>query len=217
MLSLVARRAFFCGSRKLRAKPGFTFTTSPIWPSLGTRSSRMTFIGMASSLSDQVGQESQEAGTLDRLGELALLLGRHRRYAVRHDLAALGNEALQQSYVLVVDLGRVGAGERAALAAAREGTALGAHSSSPAGTAATGASSPKRGRSRRGGRSLQPPRSGRSPGRSERSLLRCMMADGPSSSASTRTVRKRMMSSLIDIVRSSSFTAADGASMLSRV
>src|SRR5262245_54454564 len=165
MLSLVARKAFFCGSRKLRAKPGFTFTTSPIWPSLGTRSSRMTFIGMAASLGDQVGQEAQEAGALDRLRELALLLGRHRRDTARHDLAALRNEALQQPHVLVVDLGRVRAGERAALAAAREGTTLGAHSSSP-GTPA-GSSSPKRGRSRRGGRSLQPPRSGRSaPGRS---------------------------------------------------
>src|SRR5437762_10284576 len=124
MLSLVARSAFFCGSRKLRAKPGFTFTTSPIWPSLGTRSSRMTFIGMASSSGDQVGQEPQEAGALDRLGELALLLGRHRRYAARHDLAALGNEALQQAHVLVVDLGCVRAGERAALAAACKGTTL---------------------------------------------------------------------------------------------
>src|SRR5215470_8947976 len=113
MLSLVARRAFFCGSRKLRAKPGFTFTTSPIWPSLGTRSSRMTFIGMARSLGDQVGQEAQEPGALDRLGEFALLLGRNRRNAARHDLAALRDEALQQPHVLVVDPGRIGAGERA--------------------------------------------------------------------------------------------------------
>ena len=44
--ALVARKAFLCGNRKLRANPGLTFTTSPIWPSLGTRSSRMTFIGM---------------------------------------------------------------------------------------------------------------------------------------------------------------------------
>src|SRR5262245_4890706 len=109
MLSLVARSAFFCGSRKLRAKPGLTFTTSPIWPSLGTRSSRMTFIGMARSLGDQVGQQPQEAGALDRLGELTLLLGGDRRNAARHDLAALGNEALQQPDVLVVDIGRVGA------------------------------------------------------------------------------------------------------------
>src|SRR5215475_9400964 len=109
MLSLVARSAFFWGSRKLRAKPGFTFTTSPIWPSLGTRSSRMTFIGMvASSSGDQVGQEAQEAGALDRLGELALLLGGDRRNTAGHDLAALRNEALQEAHVLVVDLGRIG-------------------------------------------------------------------------------------------------------------
>ena len=53
--------------------------------------------------------------------------------------------------------------------------------------AAGGASSLKRGRSRRGGRS--PQRSPRSPpGRSDFSLERSMMAEGPSSSASTRTV-----------------------------
>src|SRR5215471_21414459 len=99
MLSLVARSAFFCGSRKLRAKPGFTFTTSPIWPSLGTRSSRMTFIGMASSLGDQVRQQAQEAGALDRLCEFTLLLGRHGGNAAGHDLAAFGNEALQQPHI----------------------------------------------------------------------------------------------------------------------
>ena len=31
-----------CGSRKLRAKPSLTRTTSPIWPSLATRSSKIT-------------------------------------------------------------------------------------------------------------------------------------------------------------------------------
>src|SRR5579871_5907793 len=93
----------------------------------------MTFIGMIPSpLGDQVGQQRQEAGALDRLGEFTLLLGRYRGDATRHDLAALGNEALQEAHVLVVDLRRIGAGERAALAAAGEGTALGAHSSSPA-------------------------------------------------------------------------------------
>ena len=44
----------------------------------------------------------------------------------RHDLAALGDEALQQLHVLVVDLRRIGAGERAGLLAAEEGTALSA-------------------------------------------------------------------------------------------
>src|SRR6185437_3455558 len=191
MLSLVARSAFFCGRRKLRAKPGFTFTTSPIWPSLGTRSSRMTFIGMMRSSGDHVGQERQEARALDRLGEFALLLGRDRRDAARHDLAALRDEALQETHILVVDLGRIGAGERAALATTGKGTTLDAHSSSPAAAVAVGAgaSSPKRGRSRRGGRSPQPPRSPRSDGRSDFSLARSITADGPSSSASTRTVR----------------------------
>src|ERR1700760_4910510 len=67
-----------------------------------------------------IGEQSQEAGALDRLGELALLLRRYRRDAARHDLAALGDEALQQLHILVVDLRRVGAGERARLAAPEE-------------------------------------------------------------------------------------------------
>src|SRR5947209_17390261 len=44
LLSDVARSALPRGSRKLRAKPSFTRTVSPIWPSLPTRSSRMTSI-----------------------------------------------------------------------------------------------------------------------------------------------------------------------------
>jgi hypothetical protein len=45
LLSSVARKAFLRGSRKLRAKPGFTATTSPIWPSFSMRSNRMTSMG----------------------------------------------------------------------------------------------------------------------------------------------------------------------------
>src|SRR5438094_7752621 len=41
-LSAVARSALPRFKRKLRAKPSLTRTTSPIWPSLATRSSRMT-------------------------------------------------------------------------------------------------------------------------------------------------------------------------------
>src|ERR1044071_1600748 len=44
LLSAVARSALPRGSRKLRAKPSFTRTTSPIWPSLPMRSSRITSI-----------------------------------------------------------------------------------------------------------------------------------------------------------------------------
>src|SRR6185312_15713601 len=118
--SLVARRAFFFGSRKLRAKPGFTRTTSPIWPRRSMRSSRMTST-IARLLLHEVGQEGEEAGALDRLGELALLLRGDRGDAARHDLAALRQEALQQLHVLVVDLRRVGAGEGAGLAPPEEG------------------------------------------------------------------------------------------------
>src|SRR5713226_1378393 len=69
---------------------------------------------------DHVGQEPEKARALDRGRKFALLDRRHRGDAARHDLAALGNVALQELGVLVVDLGRVGAGERASLAAAKE-------------------------------------------------------------------------------------------------
>src|SRR5271154_6803700 len=80
---------------------------------------------MTASLHD-VGKQRHETRALDGFGENALLAGRDSRDARRHDLAALGHEALQQLHVLVVDLGRVGAGERAGLLATEEGTALAA-------------------------------------------------------------------------------------------
>src|SRR4030081_3754582 len=43
-LSAVARSALPRFNRKLRANPSLTRTTSPIWPSLATRSSRITSI-----------------------------------------------------------------------------------------------------------------------------------------------------------------------------
>src|ERR671933_2049781 len=72
-----------------------------------------------------VGQEGQLAGALDRLRQLPLLLRRDGGNAPRHDLAPLGDEALEQLHVLVVDLRRVGVRERARLAAAEEGAADG--------------------------------------------------------------------------------------------
>src|SRR6185369_7032879 len=74
-------------------------------------------------LLNDVRQQSEEARALDRLRELALFLGRHRSDAARYDLAALGDVTLQQLDVLVIDLRSVGAGERAGLATAEEGTA----------------------------------------------------------------------------------------------
>src|SRR5918996_3515075 len=65
-------------------------------------------------------QQRQNAGALDRPGELALLLGGHRRDPARHDLAALGHEPLQQLDVLIVDSRRVLDGERAGLAPPEE-------------------------------------------------------------------------------------------------
>src|SRR5689334_6637280 len=85
----------------------------------------MTCMGPSPSVHD-VGEQRHEARALDRVRQDALLLVRHRRDARRHDLAALGDEALQQLHVLVIDLRRVGAAERAGLLAAEERTALAA-------------------------------------------------------------------------------------------
>src|SRR5205809_5579246 len=74
----------------------------------------------AARLLHHVGKQAEKARPLDRPRQLTLLLGRYRGDAARHDLAALGDKALQQSHVLVVDLGRVRARERAGFAAAKE-------------------------------------------------------------------------------------------------
>src|SRR3546814_1988839 len=57
------------------------------------------------------------ARALDRLRQLALLLGGNRSDAAGDDLAALGHKALEQTDVLIVDLRRVLAGKGAGLAA----------------------------------------------------------------------------------------------------
>src|SRR5215510_1490581 len=87
------------------------------------RWSRMT--SMAKLLLQRVGEEAEEAGALDGLGQLALLLGGDGGDARGHHLAALGDVALQQPHVLEVDLGRVLAGEGAGLAAPEEGPPAG--------------------------------------------------------------------------------------------
>src|SRR6185436_519398 len=84
----------------------------------------------------QVRQEAEEARPLDGAGELALLAGRDRGDAARHELAALGDVAAEEPRVLVVDLRRVIAGERTGLAAAMERAPRGAagsigHGSAP--------------------------------------------------------------------------------------
>src|SRR5437762_14238554 len=99
----LARSAFFCGNRKLRAKPSRTFTSSPMPPRFSTRSSRMTCMFQSSSLNRER-QQREFARELDGAGEFTLLLGGHRGDAGWYDLALFGDEALQQLHILVVDL-----------------------------------------------------------------------------------------------------------------
>src|SRR5580692_12034530 len=120
--SSVARSALPRGNRKLRAKPSLTRTTSPIWPSLPTRSSKITSISKSPErpLADYVRQQAKEARPLDCLGKFALFLRRNRGNSARNDFAAFRHEPLQQLDVLVIDLGRIGAGEGTALAPAKK-------------------------------------------------------------------------------------------------
>src|SRR5262249_57347156 len=74
-------------------------------------------------LANDVRKQAEITRALDGARELALLLGGHRRDAARHDLAALGDVTHQQLGILVVDLRRIGARERAALATAEKRTA----------------------------------------------------------------------------------------------
>src|SRR5947209_19858016 len=71
-------------------------------------------------LADHVIQQAEKPRPLDRAREFTLLLRRNGRDAARHDLAPFRDVTLQQLHVLVVDLRRVGAGERTGLTAAEE-------------------------------------------------------------------------------------------------
>src|SRR5688500_12724932 len=118
MFSGVARFALPCGMRKLRAKPSFTFTTSPRLPRFATFSIRMTC--MAPSVQVGVGQQREEARALDGVGQLALVAGGGAGDARRDDLAGLVDEVLQDLDVLVVDPLDLLGGEAAELAAAEQ-------------------------------------------------------------------------------------------------
>src|SRR6188472_1587258 len=72
------------------------------------------------SLFHEVGKKADVAGALDSLGQLALLLRGNRGDPRRDDLAALGDEPLEQADVLVIDPGRILAGKGAGLAAAEK-------------------------------------------------------------------------------------------------
>src|SRR5882757_7885755 len=133
-------------------------------------------------LADHVRQQTEKARALDGAREFTLLLGGNGGDAARHDLAALGDVAHQQLGILVVDFRRIRTRERAGLAAAEKRTACTSFSHDSYSSTAASSS-----RGRRGPRSPRkpPPRSSRS---RSRSALR-IIAEGPSSCSSTRTVR----------------------------
>src|SRR6476659_6782055 len=150
-------------------------------------------------LANDVRQQAQEPRALDGAGEFTLLLGGDGGDAARHDLAALGHVTHQQLGILVVDLRGIRTRERTGLAATEKRTACTSfsHDSYSSSTASTSS------RPRRGPRSPRKPppsrsprkppsRSPRKPPRSSRSRSRSalrIIAEGPSSCSSTRTVR----------------------------
>src|SRR5258708_14297374 len=95
------------------------FATSPRLPRLATFSSKINCMRL-SSMQVGVRQQREEAGALDRLGQLSLVAGRGAGDARRNNLAGLVDEVLQHLDVLVVDplhlLGR----EAAELASAEQ-------------------------------------------------------------------------------------------------
>src|SRR5580704_8861634 len=82
-------------------------------------------------LPDNVRQQPEETRALDGAREFTLLLGGDGRDPARHDLAALGYVTHQQLGILVVDLRRIRARERAGLAAAEKRTACTSFSHDP--------------------------------------------------------------------------------------
>src|SRR5580698_2563671 len=97
---------------------------------------------------NDVGQQAEETRALDGAREFTLLLGGDGSDAARHDLAALGDITHQQLGILVVDLRRIRARERAGLAATEKRTACtslshGSYSSSTASTTSRGRRGPR--------------------------------------------------------------------------
>src|SRR4051812_34201800 len=149
-------------------------------------------------LANNVGQQAQEPRALDGAGEFTLLLGGDGGDAARHDLAALGDVTHQQLGILIVDLRRIRTRERAGLAAAEKRTACTSlshccYSSTAASTSSRGRRGPRSPRKPPSRSPRKPPsRSPRKPPRSSRSRSRSalrIIADGPSSSSSTRTLK----------------------------
>src|SRR3954447_18949359 len=92
------------GTRKFRAYPSATVTTSPGTPSLSTSFCRMIFIAGSAPLPRAVRQERHLPRVLDRRRHVALVLRAVARHPARPDLAPLRDELPEQVGVLVVDV-----------------------------------------------------------------------------------------------------------------
>src|ERR1700722_10826900 len=105
-LESVAATPSLRGSRKLRAYPAATFTTSPRAPRFSTSSLRMISIAMSDVSLNRCckRQQGDVAGFQNGVGKAALVRRADAGNAARNDFAALGDEGLKRTHVLIVDV-----------------------------------------------------------------------------------------------------------------
>src|SRR5690606_39523671 len=121
MFFAVAATALPCGKRKLRPKPAFTVTLSPILPNLPTLSSRITSISltlyvfvypsctacgactMELLVAVSVGNQSQITSALDRGRQLTLVAGFGAGNTAWNNFAGFTDVCLQRFDIFVID------------------------------------------------------------------------------------------------------------------
>src|SRR6185295_13409055 len=145
-LRVLASTARPRGKRKFRAKPGFTFTTSPMLPRFSTSSRRITCM-TRSSAHRRERQQRDAARALDRGRQPTLVPRAVAGDPAGDDLPAIADEAPEHAGVLVVDADALLGAEPTHLApagaapAARSAVVAPAPPSAPAAAAAPSHSS----------------------------------------------------------------------------
>src|SRR5690606_19232790 len=121
MFFAVAATALPCGKRKLRPKPAFTVTLSPILPNLPTLASRLTSISLTHYMfvypsrtlrwthdwkllvAVSVGNQSQVAGALDSVGQLTLIFSFGTGNTAWNNLSSFTDIRFQGFDIFIID------------------------------------------------------------------------------------------------------------------
>ena len=109
-LLIEARHIIFCGAKSLalRRRKLRAITVAYFYDVAHLAEAANSFqennLHGGALLFQHIRQEPEETGPLDGFGKLALLFRGDCRDPARHDLAALGNEALQKPNILIIDL-----------------------------------------------------------------------------------------------------------------